>query len=85
MIDAESALQEFLYDSNAMHEYDIFFKMFNMDFDLQAILGHHVDYLEEQLEEFTKLTASREIEYEGVLYVHAIDLVQERTSAQQPG
>ena len=80
-IDAKSDLQEFLYDSNAIQEYDIFFKMFNMDFDLQAIHGHHIDYLEKLIKEFTKLTSHREFEYEGVLYVHAIDLVLDRTSA----
>ena len=54
--------------------------MFNREFDLPVILTHHSEFLEEYLAEFKKLTASREVEFEGVDYIHAIDLVQDRTS-----
>ena len=54
--------------------------MFNREFDLPEILTHHSEFLEEYLAEFKKLTASREVEFEGVDYIHAIDLVQDRTS-----
>ena len=77
---AEGALQEFLYEADALQNYNIFFKMFNVQFDLPIIIEHHRDYLNDQLEDFRRLTASREVEYQGVQYVHAADLVQERAS-----
>ena len=55
--------------------------MFNVQFDLPVIISHHRDYLKDQLEDFIRLTASREVDYQGVHYVHASDLVQERGSA----
>ena len=55
--------------------------MFNTNFDLAAVLGRHLEYLEEPLNNFSELTKSREIEYKGNLYVHALDLVGEGGSA----
>ena len=49
--------------------------MFNREFDLQVILDQHSDFLEEYLTKFNKLTVLRELEYQGVNYIHAIDLV----------
>ena len=54
--------------------------MFNVQFDLPAIISHHMAYLNDQLEEFKCLTASREVEYQGENYVHAADLVLEKAS-----
>ena len=55
--------------------------MFNTNFDLAAILGRYRDYLEEPLGKFSDLTYARQIEYQGNLYVHALDLVEEGGSA----
>ena len=76
-ITSESALQQFLSEANALQDYGMFFKMFNTNFDLEAVLGRHLDYLEEPLKDFSQLTKSKEIEYKGVLYVHALELVVE--------
>ena len=70
----------FLYEAKALYDYNTFFHMFNREFGLPIILDQHSDFLEEYLTEFKKLTASREVNYQGVNYIHAIDLVQERTS-----
>ena len=79
-ISAEASLQQFLAEANALRDYGLFFQMFNTSFDLQAILGRHLDYLEEPLKNFSNLTNSREIVHQGVLYVHALELVVERGS-----
>ena len=77
---AEEPLQCFLYEANALQDYDLFFQMFNSSFDIAAIVKHHIEFLQDELEEFKKQTESREVKYQGVHYVHAMDLVQQKTS-----
>ena len=83
-ISAEASLQQILAEANALRDYGLFFGMFNTNFDLQAILGRHLDYLEEPLKNFSNPTKLREIVHQGVLYVHALDLVVEKRIHHKP-
>ena len=76
--DKSSDLFDFLYansvnddiEDSMVEDFDVFFKMFNPDVDINELVGQGIEYVEPMWEEFLILVEDEAINIKGTQYVH---------------